>query len=123
MDLKKEAKKFLRDKTKNQKWDGVVHFGDWGQNEISVADLLVEFTEQRLEAVSEVETLVRRLLPVPLPEVGRPVKAVIKYSHTWKFVNHHILTHVDEDDVVWRDEDGYELSYNVDVVYWEYVNA
>lgn len=48
------------------------------------------------------------LLPIELPEIGRPVKAVIKFSGNWNFVDHHILTHVDEDDVTWRDEDNAE---------------
>jgi hypothetical protein len=61
------------------------------------------------------------LLPIELPEMGKKVKAVIKFSYSWHFVDHHILTHVDEDDVTWRHEDGNELSYNVDVIYWEYV--
>jgi len=43
--LKKEARKFLKDKTKNPKWDGIVHYGDWGQHELSIIDLLTEFAE------------------------------------------------------------------------------
>ena len=61
------------------------------------------------------------LLPIELPEIGKPVKAVIKFSNAWSFVDDRTLTRVNEDDVTWRDEDGDELSYNVDVIYWEYV--
>jgi len=60
------------------------------------------------------------LLPVTLPEVGRPVKAIIKHFNNW---NTQIvsLVAVDEDDCNWRFvEDDAELDYSWNVVYWEY---
>lgn len=63
-----------------------------------------------------------KLLPVSKAEVGRPVRAVLKSSHTWTFHTDVVLVAVDEDDVDWRfHEDGAELDYNWDVIYWEYI--
>ncbi len=62
----------------------------------------------------------RPLLPVKLPEFGQPVKAVLKWSGKWKFITDVTLVAVNESDCNWRDEDGDEISYGVDVVYWEY---
>ena len=63
-----------------------------------------------------------KLLPVPKAESGRPVRAVLKSSHTWTFHTDVVLVAVDEDDVDWRfHEDGAELDYNWDVIYWAYI--
>jgi len=60
------------------------------------------------------------LLPVEMPEVGRKVKAVIK-TPKWELIKAELI-HVDEDDQDWRFvEDNAELSYMVDVIYWEYI--
>lgn len=64
------------------------------------------------------------LLPVKLPEFNKPVIAVIKSSHSWTFNIEVKMVCVDEDDCTWRffDDDS-ELSYDWDVIYWEYVNT
>jgi len=63
------------------------------------------------------------LLPVALPEFGRPVKVVIKPWSSWTFKTDVILKSVDEDDCSWRFvDDNSELSYDYDVIFWEYVN-
>lgn len=61
------------------------------------------------------------LLPVPLAEYGKKVKAVIRAAN-WGLHTAELIS-VDEDDVVWRFcDDHSELSYNVDVIYWEYID-
>ena len=63
-----------------------------------------------------------KLLPVASPEPGKPVKVVLKHSEKWIFHTDVILIHVEESDVHWRfHDDGSELSYDWDVIYWEYL--
>ena len=62
------------------------------------------------------------LLPVKMPNIGRKVCAVIKNSDTWTLNTEVNLIAVNEDDCDWRfEEDNCELSYDWDVVYWEYL--
>jgi len=65
------------------------------------------------------------LLPVQLPEFNRPVRAVIKspnfQTKKWSLCELELIA-VDESDLNWRFvDDGAELSYWVDVIYWEYI--
>lgn len=61
------------------------------------------------------------LLPVEMPEIGKPVSAVIKACHSWAFTFEVTLIAVDESDCSWRFvEDGCQFSNDWDVVYWEY---
>lgn len=60
------------------------------------------------------------LLPVELPEVGKPVRAIIKHFDSWKIAEVDLVA-VDEDDCNWRFlEDTCELAHDWNVVYWEY---
>ncbi len=63
------------------------------------------------------------ILGAELPEMGRPINAVIKFTDGWDFIERHILIRVNEDGVMWRDEDNDGLSNDVNVIYWEYVNS
>jgi len=65
----------------------------------------------------------KNTLPVKKPEIGRKVKAVLKIGHKWSFHTDSILVAVDEPDCDWRfADDAAELSYDWDVIYWEYVD-
>ena len=61
------------------------------------------------------------LLPVELPEVNKPVIAIIKHFNSWSTVKTEMIA-VDEDDCNWRFlNDKCELSNEHNVVYWEYI--
>ncbi len=63
------------------------------------------------------------ILPVPLPEIGKPVKAVIKLvlpnTIGWDVIIDSLIA-VNEPNCNWKFEDGSELPYLADVIYWEY---
>jgi len=60
------------------------------------------------------------LLPVKLPDVGRPVRAVVMCPQATLVWANMVAT--DEDDNDWRFcEDNAELSFTADVIYWEYL--
>lgn len=62
-------------------------------------------------------------LPVPLPRYGLPVLAVLRHTSTGNLQYGQILKSVDESDQNWRFvEDNSELSYDWDVIYWEYTD-
>jgi len=68
------------------------------------------------------ETQKASLLPIEKPEAGKPVKAVIKHFSKWDFMTDIELVAVDESDCDWRFvDDNAELSYDWNVVYWEYI--
>ena len=59
-------------------------------------------------------------LPIEKPEIGRKVRAAIK-TPKWELIKAELIA-VNEDDQDWRfADDGAELSYWVDVIYWEYI--
>lgn len=67
------------------------------------------------------ENFIKKLtsLPVELPQVGVPVRAIVKYFDSWN-LNVVYLYRVDEDDCCWRFyEDGSEIAFSWNVVYWE----
>lgn len=60
-------------------------------------------------------------LPVPLPNFGKRVIAVVRHFHT-KGQRYAILKTVDEDDHSWvSDDDGSELAHEWDVISWKYL--
>lgn len=64
------------------------------------------------------------LLPVPLPEFNRKVKAAIRVAKndgSWAVLTDYLVA-VDEDDCSWRFHECLtELAFHADVIYWEYV--
>ena len=63
------------------------------------------------------------LLPIKKPELNRPVKAIIKHFNHWQLHVARMIA-VDEDDCDWRTvDDNSELSYEWNVVYWEYMDG
>ena len=62
-----------------------------------------------------------KLLPVVLPDLNKQVIAIIKHADRWEIDTAVLLKHVNESDCDWRFViDNAELSYDWDVLYWEY---
>lgn len=62
------------------------------------------------------------LLPICPPEIGKPVRVVLKHWNTWALHTENMIA-VDEDDCDWRfSECGSELSNDYNVIYWEYID-
>lgn len=60
-------------------------------------------------------------LPVPLPEFGKPVLAILRHCSTGN-QQYAILRSVDGGDHDWVTcDDGSELSFNWDVIAWQYL--
>ena len=60
------------------------------------------------------------MTPEELPEVGRVVTAIVEYCTSFSQVTVELIA-VDETDCNWRfADDNSELSYDWDVVSWEY---
>lgn len=54
-----------------------------------------------------------------MPPVGLLVRGKLRNGAFGDVVKAD-LVHVDEDDCAWRTADGYEVSYNYDVIRWRY---
>ena len=60
---------------------------------------------------------------IELPELNKPVIATLQHFYTKGKIKFDLIA-VDEDDVTWRTcDDHSELSYDWDVIFWEYKRA
>jgi hypothetical protein len=58
-----------------------------------------------------------------VPEVGLPVRALLKGATTGKLVE-SVLVHVDESDCFWRTaDDNSEVDFNWDVIGWKALSS
>jgi hypothetical protein len=48
--MSKSAKQFLRKRTKHNKWDGIIHFGNNGMEQVDVVELLDIYSEQECKS-------------------------------------------------------------------------
>ena len=66
--------------------------------------------------------MTKEKLPVELPRYGEPVLATLRHWHT-KNERTAVLICVDESDCDWRTaDDNSEISYDWDVISWEYLS-